>query len=341
MHRYWLPPAALVLFAGAWFVPQWTNPEPGLFVSLIAPEQKPVRVLFVGDLMLDRNVARSAYEGGVESLFGSSTLALFADADLRVGNLEGTITTNTSIAQRDHKVLRFTFDPAVASATIALLGLDVVSLANNHALDFGAFGYEQTQRFLEGDIDDMGMDVRIFGHPLNVPNYMNGIVEVRGKTICFVGYHALFVSDTEEVVSSVASIRPNCWRVIVFAHWGDEYETRSNTAQQTAAHEFIDAGADLVVGAHPHVVQEVEVYRDKAIFYSLGNFMFDQNFSWETTHGLAVVVEWGEKSTTFKLVPLTVTEQHSQIAKGADRQKVLDLTGIPAGEGRVAEISLP
>jgi poly-gamma-glutamate capsule biosynthesis protein CapA/YwtB (metallophosphatase superfamily) len=335
MHKYWLPPAVLVLAALAWFLPQWTNPDPGLFVSSLWHEPRPVRVVFVGDLMLDRNVARSAYEGGVQSLFSTSTLELLGSADVRVANLEGTVTTNTSIAQRDHSILRFTFDPAVASSALALLGLDAVSLANNHTLDFGASGYAQTRGYLEQ------WGIPAFGHPLNDARYLSAAVTVDGRQLCFVGYHALFEPDRTEVLSAIRALRPTCWRIVVMPHWGEEYHTRSNGPQQAAAHELLDAGADLVVGAHPHVVQEVEVYRGKAIFYSLGNFMFDQNFSWATMHGLAVVAELGESSTYFRLIPLTVAGQYSSVAEGPDRQKVLDLAGVPGGEGQVAEFSLP
>ena len=267
-----------------------------------------VRVLFVGDLMLDRNVGKSAEAEGVEALFSTSTRELFADADVRVANLEGTITTNPSIARVNNKILHFTFNPTTAEQVLGLLQLTAVSLANNHSLDFGTDGYNETQNSLDST------EVAFFGHPYNLPGKVSTVVESNGKLFCFVGYHALFVSTTTPIVDEVKTLRPDCWRVIVFALWGEEYETDSNAAQHAAAHAFIDAGADLVVGAHPHVVQDYEVYKGKAVFYSLGNFMFDQNFSWNTMHGLAVRADFYEDKTDFTLTPMDIIEQHSSVA---------------------------
>jgi poly-gamma-glutamate synthesis protein (capsule biosynthesis protein) len=301
-----------------------------------------VRVLFAGDMMLDRNVARSAQAKGTHALFADDLRALFAAADLRVLNLEGTITGNRSIAQQNNKILRFTFDPAAAKEVLQDLDIQAVSLANNHALDFYAEGYEQTRAEVEG------IGIQPFGHPLNAAGTLSAVVEAKGKNVCMVGYHSLFDADITEVVSEIQALRPSCWRVAVMPHWGEEYITHSHAGQQEAAHAFIEAGADLVVGSHPHVVQEVEVYKERAIFYSLGNFMFDQNFSWGTTHGLVVVVDFGPDKTSFSLIPTTIIDQHAALAGGEDRAKILELAGVsraigggsPAG-GQVAEFSLP
>ena len=276
-------------------------------LPFVTPPESPIRVLFVGDMMLDRNVARTAEAEGAEALFATSTRALFADADLRVGNLEGTVTGNPSIARRNNKILRFTFSPALTKAVLQGLNINAVSLANNHALDFGPEGYAQTRAALDKD------GVAAFGHPYNNLAYLSTKVEQNGKTLCLVGYNALFVASTAPAVDEIGRLRPECWRVVVLAHWGEEYQPLANAAQKTAAHAFVDAGADLVVGAHPHVVQNVEVYKDKAIFYSLGNFMFDQNFSWETTHGLALRADFYEDKTGFVLTPISITEQHASV----------------------------
>ena len=265
-----------------------------------------VRVLFVGDLMLDRNVARTIFSEGPGALF-ADVRVLLADADVRVGNLEGAITNNTSIAQKNNRILRFTFDPAQAKAVLEPLRFDAFSLANNHALDFGEFGYDETRK----NLDAIG--VQPFGQPFNDKGRLSTKLEVRGKTLCLIGYHALFDPAIAAVTDEITKLRPDCWRAVVFAHWGEEYQEHSNAAQQAAAHVFIDAGADLVVGAHPHVVQNVEVYKNKAIFYSLGNFMFDQNFSWGTTHGLAVRADFYEDKTSFILTPLSVVQQHASV----------------------------
>ncbi len=292
-------------------------------------QERPVRVLFVGDIMLDRNVARTIAAEGVGALFANIE-AFLADADVRVGNLEGTITHNPSIAQKNNKILRFTFNPAEAKAVLEPLRFDALSLANNHALDFGEFGYEDT----ELELSKIG--VQSFGKPYNDKYKISTKLEPRaGKTICLVGYHSLFAATTTNVLAEIQTLRPDCWRVVVFAHWGEEYVIHSNSSQQTSAHAFIDAGADVVIGAHPHVVQESEIYRGKAIFYSLGNFMFDQNFSWETTHGLGVRVDFYEDKTRFVLTPTVIKEQRAALAEGEEKDAILGRFG------GIAEFSLP
>ena len=265
-----------------------------------------VRVLFVGDIMLDRNVARTIMSEGPAALF-AGTSALLADADLRVGNLEGTITGSSSIAQKDNSILRFTFDPAQTDAVLAPLHMSSLSLANNHSLDFGQNGYAETRRRLKES------GIAAFGHPYNAPGKISTTLLIKDKTICLVGFHSLYDASAADAIAEIQRLRSSCWRVVAFAHWGDEYQERSNAAQQDAAHAFVDAGADLVVGAHPHVVQEHEIYKGKAIFYSLGNFMFYQNFSWGTTHGLAVRADFYEAQTRFTLTPTNIVEQRSSV----------------------------
>jgi len=91
--------------------------------------------------------------------------------------------------------------------------------------------------------------------------------------------------------------------VVVYPHWGVEYSTRHNYAQERLAHSWIDVGADLIVGSHPHVVQDVEIYQDVPIFYSLGNFVFDQMFSKETQEGIAIKVDIESDNIEIELLP--------------------------------------
>lgn len=287
----------------------------------------PIRVMFGGDIMLDRTVAASAEARGADTLFAGIAKE-FNDSDIRIANLEGTITASSSVARRNHAILRFTFDPVIAGDALAPLNLDAVSSANNHGLDFGESGYASTGEYAAA------FGIKRFGHPLNTPGFLSTKIEYKGKAFCFVGYHALFISTTTPVVAEIHTLRPECWRVIVLAHWGEEYTHEANAAQRAEAHAFIDAGADLVVGAHPHVVQGYEVYQGKAIFYSLGNFMFDQNFSWDTTHGMLLRADFSDTESHFTLLPITVADQKTAPAEGPDAQKVLDIAGV-------AEFSLP
>ncbi|MEK7068491.1 MAG: CapA family protein [Patescibacteria group bacterium] len=284
--------------------------------SLI-PQERPVSVLFFGDLMLDRGVSTRAV-GGAELIAGVVPLA--READLVVLNLEGTITRNESVAVQDHNVLRFTFDPTLTQSVLGALGVDAVSLANNHALDFYAAGHEETRATLTR------MGVASFGHPLNSQSISTMLVHDEWR-ICLVGYHELFDPSIASVVAEVARLKPVCDKVVVVTHWGVEYEAAPSASQVAHAHAFVDAGADLIVGAHPHVVEPVEVYRGRAIVYSLGNFVFDQDFSWETTHGLALSVRFSKNETRLTLLPLAIPRSHPTPALGEEGGRVLQAAG--------------
>jgi len=310
----------------------WTMEAPP--VGVPAVHAAPVTMVFAGDIMLDRNVAVFAGLRGTDSLF-ASTSALFASSTLRVANLEGTITTNPSIAQANHTILQFTFDPMLARVALAPLNLSAVSQANNHALDFGESGYESTKAYLAG------WGISSFGDPFNRTGRLTTVLPVPGqpnKQVCLIGYMQLFAPATTTVVDEIQRARPMCWRVVVFAHWGVEYSHDVTQAQRAAAHQFVDAGADLVVGAHPHVVEPIEVYQGHLIAYSLGNFMFDQNFSWDVEHGLVLQVAWQGSSTVATMVPVGVADERSTIDTGADRAKTLQLVGLP---GAVDSLELP
>jgi poly-gamma-glutamate capsule biosynthesis protein CapA/YwtB (metallophosphatase superfamily) len=189
----------------------------------------PVKILFVGDTMLDRSVAVHMQEVGGDKLF-AGVAELFASPDLVVGNLEGTITTNNSIAQQDHTILHFTFATTAASL-LARVGFNIVSLANNHSLDFGLDGYDQTIGFLH----DVGIGV--FGSPYN-DLHIAAEATVKDKKLCFIGYHGLFDPDTSDVIAKIKEVRAQCDYIVVFSHWGVEYQHQPTAQQQQFAHDF-------------------------------------------------------------------------------------------------------
>lgn len=261
----------------------------------IGKDDKPVDILFTGDIMLDRIVRKTIQTKGFEASF-EKVKSIFEGTDLAIGNLEGTITANPSVSVKDFSVLRFTFEPTVASE-LKKLGFSGFSLANNHSLDFGQDGFIETQ----ANISQAGLFS--FGSPSNDVNLSEDI-EIQGQKICFVGYHGLYKESTSPVVNEIQAIRSQCDYVTIFAHWGTEYTDVPTAAQRREGRAFIDAGADLVIGSHPHVVEPVEIYKGKAIFYSLGNFIFDQDFSLATRQGLAVRMTLAATSTTFHMIPI-------------------------------------
>lgn len=270
-------------------------------------EEKPIQMLFTGDLMLDRGVAGHAKAVGDEALL-AGVKELFDGMDAIVPNLEGTITTNPSVASHDD--LRFTFDPHYAKF-LKDEGITVVSLSNNHSDDFGADGYSQTKT----NLDAAG--IASFGSPANDKDF-SAQVKVQNKNVCFVGYEGFINIDPAPIAAEVARIRPDCDFVVATMHAGEEYQPTFTPLQARAAHAFIDAGADVVIGTHPHVVEPLEIYKGKPIFYSLGNFLFDQDFSWPTEHGLAVRISWSKDKTQYTLIPITIQGQETRVTSDAD-----------------------
>ena len=236
-----------------------------------APDPEPILISIVGDMMFDRYIRERAEIMGYDAIL-EDTLPLFASSTYVLGNLEGPITTFTSVSDyRDPgpNHFRFTFATTVA-ATLANAGFSAVTLANNHILNFGSEGLVQTKQWLEA------AGVGHTGSPAEA--YVPWRSDAHGIPIAVFGYDDWISNDVEKLAGRIAE-EPEGVFVIVLAHWGREYEALPTNIQQTTAHTLVDAGANLVVGAHPHVIQSKEQYGGAWIYYSLGNFVFDQYFN--------------------------------------------------------------
>ncbi len=275
-------------------------------------EESPVEILAFGDLLLDRyiklyidrNTADYPFENIKEILPGN---------DIVLANLEGSF---TDFAPRplDPNNTSFTFDPALA-AMLKRHHFNVLNLANNHVQDFGRAGFEQSQSYLA----ENGIDY--FGDYYNENPTL--IKEVNGKKIAFVGYHSLADPATEGTIEKIKQARKNADYIIVYTHWGAEYQNNFSKSQQEAGKKFIDAGADAVLGSHPHVIQPIEIYDNKPIFYSLGNFLFDQIFSFEVRHGLGVKITIGKDKMEFELIPTEMKNFQLILPDDPARTKIL------------------
>ncbi len=258
----------------------WTGAE-----SNVAEEEMmrpPVTILFGGDMQFDRYI-RSVTEkrGGAFVFYGLRSE--FQQADLVVANLEGPITDNASVSEtsvegsRDNYV--FTFPPKTA-VLLKAENISLVNIGNNHILNLKEDGVRQTKEYLEA----VGVDY--FGSPLSGDD-RTAVREIGGTRIAFVNYNEFVWKGREKALADIALVTEGADFVVVYTHWGKEYVAAS-PEMKTLAHEFIDAGADLIIGSHPHVVQEREEYKGKSIYYSLGNLIFDQYFRPETQAGLVV-----------------------------------------------------
>ncbi len=256
----------------------------------------PVTLLAVGDVMLGRFVETLAGRHGEDYSFEYIDQFL-RGVDSVFGNLEGPIAEHHSKTPDFSTV--FSFQANVAKL-LKKHFFEVVSLANNHMLDQRFQGLSDTKKYL----DDV--DIDYFGDPATLDTSSVLFEEKRGQKIAFVGFHAtkpFFEVDKANVVVAQAA-KDDQRFVIVSIHFGQEYQLQSNDFQRGLARGFIDRGADVVIGHHPHVVQDIERYNGRLVFYSLGNFIFDQYFSKDTQEGLAVGMELDDEEVIYRLYPL-------------------------------------
>jgi len=252
-------------------------------------EKKPIKVLFVGDMMFDRHIREAVekYGRGDYNYILEPIKEKLSEYDLVIGNLEGPITDAKSVSMNtklgESKNFVFTFDPVVAKV-LAENNIKLVNLGNNHILNQGAKGVEQTKKYL----DEAGMEY--FGDTgLGDENFF--VREIREIKIGFVNYNYSVSGLAEEIIKDIEEAKKQLDIVIVYPHWGTEYKVGDpGNSIRALAHRFVDAGADAVIGTHPHVVQISEEYQGKKIYYSLGNFVFDQYFQKETMEGLGMEV---------------------------------------------------
>lgn len=267
----------------------------------------------VGDIMLDRNVWNKIQQKGKTYPFAKIASEL-KGADMVLGNLEGPFTTSTKHAVSGGALL-FNFDPIMAPV-LKQSGFTMLSLANNHTLNQGQAGLDATRQTLKK------LGLVAFGDPRN-SNGFSKIQTINGKKIVFIGYHGL-AGGFESVLVEVKRLRKISDVVIVVPHWGAEYKLNIQPRLQAQAHQLIDAGADMVLGGHPHVVEPMEVYKNKFIAYSLGNFIFDQYFSADTQQGLMLKIVAEDKKLTIKIIPLVSVASQIQVAPAATRKALLE-----------------
>lgn len=251
-----------------------------------------VTLNFLGDMMLDRGVRNSVvknFNGDYSLLF--KNLSILKKADITFANMEGPASDKGKDA---HNLYSFRMNPSVIPA-FSGAGIKVVSIANNHMGDWGRDAYIDTlSRLKENEILYTG------GGLTKIEAETPKIIEQNGIKIGYLGFSdvgpnwmntennqpgILLASDPrfEEIVSNASK---QVDHLIVTFHFGDEYKKVHNKRQEYLAHKSIDNGAKIVIGHHPHVTEDTEVYKNGFIAYSLGNFIFDQYFSVDTMQGM-------------------------------------------------------
>jgi len=264
--------------------------------AVIEPD---LNFLFFGDLMLDRNVAARLKNKKIDFLLGalasSTDLTKF---DLIGANLEGAVTN-----QGVHYAPVVSYDFAFLPERIRELkdyGFSYFALANNHITDQGQTGLLETR----DNLNKLGFNYSGDGDA-KVSTSSLQIITIKNKRIALISlsmvYHDFDLAAAKKLVSDSRSQVD--W-IITNIHWGNEYQSNFNVRQQTVGRELIDSGSDLIIGHHPHVVQGMEIYKNCPIFYSLGNFVFDQYFSPETQIGLGLKINLNQKNIAVSFWPL-------------------------------------
>lgn len=286
-------PAISLLLVGVFLVFPVAEFEDVEFVK--AETREPFTLLFVGDIMLDRYIRTVLDSKGPAFVFGGVS-SLLSSPDITIGNLEGPITNGpsrsvgTMVGHKDN--MRFTFAPTTASM-LAGNGFDVVSIGNNHINDAETIGIESTKRYLTASgIVFVGDPLRTTKEPV--------VREIKGYRIGFVGYNQFYGADEDHTLQVIQDARrQNLDAVVVLAHWGEEYTTTPPLEVRALAQKMSDAGATLIIGTHSHVIGESEDIGNTRVYYSLGNFVFDQYFDENVRCGLAVGVTLTEEEVEY------------------------------------------
>lgn len=296
------------------------------YPSQLVETNQTVSWLFFGDAMLDRYVGDIIKTRGFNFLvdkIASQGKIFFMNSDIVSVNLEGAV-TKTGAHYPPELTNDFAWSPEIL-AQLKAYGFNYLAIANNHITDQGIKGYQET-------IDNLkNKGLNFSGAPdQQINDNSVAIMEVNGAKIGMISLSMVYGDfDLGKAKNLIMETKTKAEVVVVNIHWGKEYQKQFNEKQQTMAHALIDAGADLIIGHHPHVVQGMEVYKNKAIFYSLGNFIFDQYFSQDTQLGLSLGVIYESGKWQFSLFPLGSKQSQPYLLSGLAKDKFLkDLVSV-------------
>jgi len=297
-----------------------------------------VTLNFGGDVMLDRGVRSSViknFNNDYGALF--ENLPVLKKADISFINLEGTA---SNLGVDGKSLYSFRMDPTIVPA-LSGAGVDIVSVANNYVGDWGRTSYVDTlARLKENEILYTG------GGNTRAESEEPVVIEKYGVKIGFLGFSdvgpnwmkateteaGLLLASNPRFDAIIQNASKKVDHLIVSFHFGDEYKTIHNARQEYLAHKAVDAGAKIVIGHHPHVMQDVEVYSPKSctqsscagyIAYSLGNFIFDQAFSANTMQGMMLQIKIGRDGSMTaqkNIVKLSNFFQPQKIIEGKEEQ---------------------
>ena len=303
-----------------------------------APEEIPdnydITIRLAGDINLDENWATTKHMDskaeGIRDCFDSELLSLMQDADIFYLNNEFTYGTDTEKLSK--KMYNFRAKPERVKV-LTELGVDAVSLANNHTYDYQTEGLKETFRILNEE------GIPYFGAGNNLEEAKKPLIlTVQGRKIAFLNAmseecDSVTVQATEtspgilrcspgsEFTDIIRETKKEADFVIVSVHWGNEYTYDLLDSQIKEAKEYAEAGADLIIGAHPHVVQTIDFQGDVPIFYSLGNYWFNEKKLFTVLLEVHLWGEGDEKNAEFKIYPALQKDCETRLLTSPDSKK--------------------
>lgn len=305
---------------------QGTNPEPEPDVTI---KTEPVTLLFTGDVLLSDYVLDNYNSSGIEGVLSPELLSELSNADITVINNEFPFSTRGT--QAPDKQFTFRVDPKYVNV-LTDMGVDIVTLANNHVLDFGPDALQDTFDTL----DQAGIEYMGAGNDLSRAEALI-TKQAGGKTYGFLAASRVIpvvswdiqnaspgvftTYDPTRLLAAIRNAKETCDFLTVYVHWGIEREEYPQDYQVTMAKQYIDAGADLVIGSHPHVLQGISYYKEKPIFYSLGNFIFNRDIP--KTAAVKVTIT-GDEAPVIQLLAGTAANARTVICEDEQKAGIYD-----------------
>jgi len=297
---------------------QFMDTQTGHFLSFSMEgpvyQSRSVFTVAFGDVMLDRLVRTHMNNNSPDYPFEKMDFSYLNNNDILIANLEGPIAKKKI---QTSKEIAFRFNPDIVPV-LQKYSFDALSEANNHAVDMGWTGFDDTFELLAPT------GIKVFGHPKEIEARSVASFEIQEQKIAFLGLEDVaYKIDAEKAVAKIKELTEQGYKVIPFLHWGVEYQHKPNNRQRDLAHKFIDAGAVAVIGAHPHVIQTYETYNNRPIFYSLGNAIFDQYFSKDTQEGLSTALIVSNDQIEIYFLPIKLDKSQFRLMTGDERTEFL------------------
>ncbi len=290
-------------------------------------EPEDTTLFFAGDACFAYTFEGKYTANGITGVVSDGLLTEMQDADITMVNQEFAFSTGGTQAQ--DKQYTFRVDPKYVSA-FEEMGVDIVTLANNHSLDYGTEALEDSFQTL----DDAGIAYVGAGDSLERASRLE-VFEVNGKKF---GYLAatrvipvgswniennqpgLFCTyDDTLLLAAIEKAKTQCDFLTVYVHWGIERNTTPEAYQTSMAQEYIEAGADLVIGAHTHCLQGIQFFDGKPVFYSLGNYIF--NATIDKTAAVKVVVD-EDGAVSYQLLAASASDGKTYLLEGTEKQNL-------------------